>query len=519
MASGGFVRSAVQSAGSARDEFAEEFSALYVASGCRSLRSLADSAKRKSNGGSAQGCAVSAQRISDWKAGRNVPARFDALHPVLLVLIEWARRRDAKVGVVLSVPAWRRLWDRAQAIRAVSAHTVGWASSAEMAGGGFTGRDVATRALADLVDAALAAPGRRTIAVTGASGVGKSSLVNVGLTARLDARKPQQLTVRTIVLGESTAQVLASISEELRRGQEGDRGTKGAGELSDRVAHVVVVDQLEMMFDGPVTADERERVVAQLGLLAEVAVVIVCVRSDHIPDCYEFPLLAEALDNRRYRLEPMSTAELRSVVRTGLHSPSGEADPGLEEALIATLCGFRGGSGFRGREPAELPILTRILRSMAADRNLACRQIDIYRRNGGAEGIVRVVADNLWDRWSSEQRAEAKQILLGLVSVHRDLGYLRRRVDHRDPARLRDGRVVHAAVLRELIDARLVTVDLNELYLSHDLVLTWGRLRAWLEAGLSADEGGEHKLRRHSDRPWLVRGTDRALVSMSRSAS
>ncbi|MFD6223582.1 ATP-binding protein [Nocardia asteroides] len=519
MASGGPIRSAVQSAGSAREEFAEEFNALYVASGCRSLRSLADSAKRKSKGGPVQGCAVSAQRISDWKAGRNVPARFDVLHPVLLVLIESARRRDAKVGVVLSVPAWRQLWNRAQAIRAVSAHTAGWASSADMAGGCFTGREVATRALADLVDTAVGAPDGRIIAVTGASGVGKSTLLNVGLTARLKETKPQQLTVRTIVLGGSTAQTLASISEELRRAREDGRGMGRAGELEEGVAHVVVVDQVEMMFGDPVPADSRERIVAQLGLLTEVAVVIVCVRSDHIPDCYEFPLLAEALDSRHYVLEPMNTAELRSVIRTGLHRPGGDADPGLEEALIATLCGFRGDTGFRGREPAELPILTGILRSMAEGRHMACRHVDIYRRNGGAEGIVQVVADNLWNRLSSEQRAEAEQILLGLVSVHTDLGYVRRRLHHGDAARLRDRRGVHAVVLRELIDARLVTVDLNELYLSHDLVLTWSRLRTWLEAGIGAGEGGQHRVRRPSDRPWLVRGTDRELVSVNRSAS
>ena len=64
-------------AGRPREEFARHLNALYAAAGCPSLRSLAGNAQLRARAGRAPGSAVAvtAQRISDWKAGRNVPAR------------------------------------------------------------------------------------------------------------------------------------------------------------------------------------------------------------------------------------------------------------------------------------------------------------------------------------------------------------------------------------------------------------------------------------------------------------
>src|SRR5688500_11887948 len=58
---------------------------------------------------------VSAQRVSDWRHGRNVPARFAVLAAVLRVLIEPARKarpRPKAVGLY-DLRAWRALWEEA----------------------------------------------------------------------------------------------------------------------------------------------------------------------------------------------------------------------------------------------------------------------------------------------------------------------------------------------------------------------------------------------------------------------
>lgn len=54
------------------------------------------------------------QRISDWRSGRNVPARFASLEPVVATLIYLAQpRRETVATGLLNMAAWQRLWESA----------------------------------------------------------------------------------------------------------------------------------------------------------------------------------------------------------------------------------------------------------------------------------------------------------------------------------------------------------------------------------------------------------------------
>lgn len=101
----------------ARREFAESFAELHRRAGSPPLRGVASAARERAHAGKYGGSPVSAQRISDWKAGRNVPANFDTLRPVLLVLSDRARRRDERRADLLDVRSWRRLWGAALSSR------------------------------------------------------------------------------------------------------------------------------------------------------------------------------------------------------------------------------------------------------------------------------------------------------------------------------------------------------------------------------------------------------------------
>lgn len=99
-----------------RMEFANDLRTLHCAAGSPSLRMLATTASARVNSSALSGRAVSisAQRISDWKSGRNIPATFDALHPVLMVLFQRVRRRQAPVDRrLLDMRAWKVSWGRA----------------------------------------------------------------------------------------------------------------------------------------------------------------------------------------------------------------------------------------------------------------------------------------------------------------------------------------------------------------------------------------------------------------------
>lgn len=107
---------AQQTGRGARQEFAHQFGSLYEAGGSPPLRLLATAARQRRQiiRGAAAPAPASAQRISDWKSGRNVPYRFESLVPVLVVLVERARRRGNTSGVEMSVRGWKQIWERAR---------------------------------------------------------------------------------------------------------------------------------------------------------------------------------------------------------------------------------------------------------------------------------------------------------------------------------------------------------------------------------------------------------------------
>jgi len=478
-----------------RQQFAQQFCALYAAAGCPPLRSLAAIAQRRAQAGQARDGSVSvtAQRISDWKAGRNVPARFDTLRPVLLELIISARRRGGETDVVMNVHVWRQLWERARTIRnrpkrgVVQRPSPDAETSSSADSTYFSGRHGAIRMLTDMVGEAMAGPREtRILVLTGASGVGKSSLLAAGLTPALEMKQPQPVTVQLVTPDHDPVNVLTAILVELGLRQESERESVAEERIGACSTDVVVVDQFEEVFAKVVSSAARDRIVALLGELAEVAVVLISLCSSHIPNCYAYPLLADSVERRRYHLEPMTTAELRAVIEAGMRGRDRRSDSGLEEALIASVCGIRRAPGRFGHEPAELPILSRTVQSIASNRTGTRNDIDSFRRIGGTEGVVHAIAENLWAALSSEQRDDLKRVLLLMVTLHADVGCIRRRIPHQEFDRLLGDDIQSAGLLRALIDARLVTAGQFEVYLSHDLVLTWDRLREWVDAASPA---------------------------------
>lgn len=65
---------------SPRTVFAQQFAALFTAAGNPTLRRVASAAEARMRAARTPGQkgGASVQRISDWKAGRNVPAEFES---------------------------------------------------------------------------------------------------------------------------------------------------------------------------------------------------------------------------------------------------------------------------------------------------------------------------------------------------------------------------------------------------------------------------------------------------------
>jgi ABC-type glutathione transport system ATPase component len=198
-----------------RGTFADRFALLYAEAGNPPLKrvtvAVANAGRVDERGRAVR---VSAQRVSDWRRGRNVPARFAVLAAVLEMLIGHARKRRPQpvVAELYDLEAWHTLWKDALASPAAPAEPhdgssegsaadtspgerptaqdnsglcpyQGLAAYGQADAARFFGRERATRALVARLGQALVTGG--IVTLVGASGSGKSSLLQAGLIPAL----------------------------------------------------------------------------------------------------------------------------------------------------------------------------------------------------------------------------------------------------------------------------------------------------------------------------------------------
>jgi tetratricopeptide (TPR) repeat protein len=99
--------------GSARQDFADRLGELFEAAGKPTLQQVvrATTDRMRAQRGPGRKETVTVQRISDWRAGRNVPGRFESVAPVLVTLFALVKARSVAVRADLVDPrAWERLW-------------------------------------------------------------------------------------------------------------------------------------------------------------------------------------------------------------------------------------------------------------------------------------------------------------------------------------------------------------------------------------------------------------------------
>lgn len=341
----------------------------------------------------------------------------------------------------------------------------------------FFGREGVVEELLEAAAARLTAPG--PLIVSGASGVGKSSLLRAGLLARIAS---DGLPGAPEVAGWPRVIVTAgSLLDDERPGQTLQRLT------GERV--VLVADQFEELFAPSVEEVVRAPVIRTLAELTRPggAVVVIGIRSDHYgtctdhrPDGTDAPPLATG---GTVFVRPMGPSELRSVITMPAEAVGLAVDENLVQMILADLDAHSSAL----RRTSVLPFLSHALLStwqQHAGRRLTVAQ---YVATGRVDGAVAATAERLYTGFDTEGRDEARRLLLSLVYVSDGTGEDHRRLVGRTDLPL-DGR--GTAVLEALIRARLVTVGRGEdngediVQISHDAVLeAWPRLGQWIEEG------------------------------------
>lgn len=286
----------------------------------------------------------------------------------------------------------------------------------------------------------------RVLAVVGASGVGKSSLVRAGVVASL-TRAGAPVLVMT----------------------PGVHPMDSLSGLKPRGRQTLVVDQAEESVTLCTDPAERARFFATLAEhVGAGGALVVSLRADHLGDLAPYPSIVGILEDGLYLLGPMNEPELRHAIEGPARRAGLRLEPGLVDLLVREVEG----------EPAALPLLSHVLRAIWEHREGPTLTVAGYRATGGIRQAVAQSAESLYDALDAARRTQLRGLMLRLVSSA-EIG---------DPVRTRLPRdqvaadVAHSGLVEQLVEARLVAVDDQTLQIAHEaLVRVWPRLRGWLD--------------------------------------
>ncbi|QDY76519.1 hypothetical protein [Streptomyces qinzhouensis] len=316
----------------------------------------------------------------------------------------------------------------------------------------FFGRE---RAVGELVERLEQHP---VVALFGASGAGKSSVLRAGLAARLG----------NAVVFTPGARPLAEWAARMGEGALRSELAAEPGAVGRPLT--LIVDQFEEVFTLCRDPGERDEFLAALLSAADGAVrVVLGVRADFYTHCTRFPLLVAALRHSQVMLGPMTAEELGRAITRPARREGGE----LEDALLARLV-----ADTEGRA-GVLPLLSHALRETWARRNGRVLTLDGFHAAGGIDGALARTAESFYAELPPARQGLTRELLLRLTAPGEGTEDTKRRI-HRGEL---DDDPDTAEVLERLAAARLVTLGDDSVEIAHEaLIRSWPRLHDWLAA-------------------------------------
>jgi WD40 repeat protein len=351
------------------------------------------------------------------------------------------------------------------------------------------------------------------LAVLGASGSGKSSVVRAGLLYQLKlgqrlsgstqwavkilrpGKYPLQSLARAFVdshLSEIDQAKQAAKAEELL-----EAGAVGLGHIvqafnAERV--VLVVDQFEEVFTLCKDQTERQRFFECLLNTAENLgkkfTVVLTIRADFYGKCAEqdYAGLAHKIQANMVTVTPMNREELECAIAQPAKQMNLEVDQDLVTQIIADVEG----------SPGSLPLLQYTLTELWKQRVVNRLTLSAYTRLGGIKGTLQKRATEVYKSLSTEEQQIAKRIFLELTQLGEGTEDTRRQVYKKEFVNLSQSADLVDQVIQKLADEKLVVTSeliakgteskrIAVVDVAHEtLIRHWSLLREWIEENRDA---------------------------------
>jgi HEAT repeat protein/energy-coupling factor transporter ATP-binding protein EcfA2 len=367
----------------------------------------------------------------------------------------------------------------------------------------FFGRAVAVKELIERVGERVNAKQGRLLAVMGASGSGKSSVVMAGLLPRLKAGAllgsegwlyippitPTNMPLRALIRGLTRAlpeNLFGTTEEDELRQPNGQGLVKLAYKLKQRT--LLFIDQFEELFMPGVQPEERDQ---YINLIVQAAnepdgnlTVLLTLRADFYDRPMNYRDLGELITRHQYGLLPMTLSELREAVEAPALRPDvGLAfEPGLVGEIVFDLRESKDKMALAG----ALPLLQFTLEQLYERRDTSgavhTLTMQAYEDIGGVSGAISRHAEAVFTALDEEAQGRLERVFVRLINVD----------ERGEPTRQRTPLthfVSDRAALRliaTLVQARLLMTNRDEqmatLEVAHESLLrNWERLSKWIE--------------------------------------
>ncbi|MEL7243437.1 MAG: caspase family protein [Cyanobacteria bacterium J06573_2] len=319
--------------------------------------------------------------------------------------------------------------------------------------------------------------------VVGASGSGKSSVVQAGLMAQLRQGKQipgsEQWWNKIFRPGKYPLQALSSTlaegetkEERTRQRQEvegllrlGDEGFVRWLRQRPEPMVVLVVDQFEEIFT-LASRDERQNflniLLEALEYAADKFKLVITLRADFIASCLEVPKFASLLQKFNVLVSPLLKEEdYRQVIEKPAEKVGLAVDPELVQKLLEDLLQEK-----ENQATGSLPLLQFVLEQLWEERQASQLTLEAYQRKiGGLQGALNRKAEAVYkslDKLDENARACAQWIFLKLTQLGEGTEDTRRRVNK---SRLLEGKYSPNLVeqtLQTLAAGRLIVLNQEE---------------------------------------------------------
>jgi WD40 repeat protein len=364
----------------------------------------------------------------------------------------------------------------------------------------------------------------RFLAVVGASGSGKSSVVKAGLIPTLRnggiENSDKWFYVEMVPGAQPFEELAAALTSIAVKRPEGlakrlRQNPQDFAEIVDEIlpddpesALFLFIDQFEEVF----TLVHSEADASAFLELLYYAItppdrrirIAITLRADFYDRPLSRPIISDLISKRTEVVIPLNYDELEQVIKLPARRVGVRIEPALIQAIITEV----------SDQPASLPLLQYLMSELFANRTSNLLTHAAYEAMGGVRGALARRADEIYQQAPPEHQKIIQQLFLRLIMLGEGTEDTRRRVSLSEINTLfmAQQHIIHE-VIERLGKSRLITFDRDPvthtptIEVTHEAIIReWQRLRDWLAS--SRDDLRLHRVLSRLAQEWLQSGQD-----------